>query len=253
MVINLRHHLASAWAHVSDQWAARHQDTGPRRRVKDAPMRSFHWLFAACFTLAYLTSETEKLRMLHVTMGYTLVGLLAFRLVYGVVGPRHANIGALWRKAKGLPHWVRQTSAQLATPTSGPAINWRQGYLMVTPVATLLILALVAPIALSGYATFNELGGDWLQDALGEVHEFFGNFMLFTVLGHLAWLVVLSLLTKRNEASPMYSGTVAGAGPDLVQHNRLWLGIAVVLGVVLYVAWEWQNSPNGLIRWSALF
>ena len=77
--------------------------------------------------------------------------------------------------------------------------------------------------------------------------------MLFTVLGHLAWLVVLSLLNKRNEAAPMYSGTVAGAGPDLVQHNRLWLGIAVVLGVVLYVAWEWQNSPNGLIRWSALF
>ena len=60
-------------------------------------MRMFHWLFALCFIGAYASADGERWRMLHVTLGYTLVGLLAFRLVYGLVGPRQARLSLLWR------------------------------------------------------------------------------------------------------------------------------------------------------------
>jgi len=84
--------------------------------------------------------------------------------------------------------------------------------------------------------------GEWLE----EVHEFFGNAMLALVLGHLALVTLLSVLRKRNQATPMLTGRMPGNGPDLVRSNRAWLAALLLVGVVGYGAWEWQQSPQGL-------
>ena len=49
----------------------------PVRRITDAPTRMFHWLFALCFVGAYATADGEHWRLLHVTLGYTMAGLVA--------------------------------------------------------------------------------------------------------------------------------------------------------------------------------
>ena len=72
--------------------------TARGRLVTDAPTRMFHWLFALSFLGAYLTADGERWRMLHVTLGYTVAGLLAFRVLYGFFGPRQAGLG----RAKGI-------------------------------------------------------------------------------------------------------------------------------------------------------
>ncbi|MDH5206909.1 MAG: cytochrome b/b6 domain-containing protein, partial [Hylemonella sp.] len=59
--------------------------------VWDLPVRVFHWLLVLCFFGAYLSSESERWMLLHVTLGYTLGGLLAFRLLWGLWGTRHAR------------------------------------------------------------------------------------------------------------------------------------------------------------------
>ncbi|MDP3172196.1 MAG: cytochrome b/b6 domain-containing protein, partial [Polaromonas sp.] len=90
------------------------------------------------------------------------------------------------------------------------------------------------------------LGGDWLED----VHEFFGEAFLFVVLAHLALIAGLSLLRRKNQALPMLTGRIDGKGPDLVQKNRVWLAALLLLGVLAFGAWEWQQSPNGLMSTS---
>ena len=65
----------------------------PSRLMIDAPTRMFHWLFALSFLGAYLTADGERWRMLHVTLGYTMAGLLVFRVLYGLFGPRQASLG----------------------------------------------------------------------------------------------------------------------------------------------------------------
>ncbi|MFP5400059.1 MAG: cytochrome b/b6 domain-containing protein, partial [Gammaproteobacteria bacterium] len=57
---------------------ARAAAPAPSRRVVDAPTRMFHWLFALSFAGAWLSAESEHWRALHVTLGYTLAGLLAW-------------------------------------------------------------------------------------------------------------------------------------------------------------------------------
>lgn len=59
--------------------------------VWDLPTRWFHWLLALSFAGAWFTSESERYSDLHVMLGYTLLGLIAFRLVWGAVGTQHAR------------------------------------------------------------------------------------------------------------------------------------------------------------------
>ena len=55
----------------------------------------FHWLLALCFVGAYASGDSVHWRALHVTLGYTMAGLLGFRLLYGLFGPRHARLSLL--------------------------------------------------------------------------------------------------------------------------------------------------------------
>ena len=225
------------------------------RRVIDAPTRMFHWLFALCFLGAYLTAEGEAWRALHVTLGYSLAGLLGFRLLYGVFGPRHAQLGLLRRKLAGAPAWLRSVLGAARQQGAVP-VNWRQGQNLLMAAGIMALLALVLPLTLSGYATFNEWGdalggGDWI----GEVHELLGNTFLAVVLGHLALIAGLSLLRRKNQALPMLTGRVEGAGPDLAPDNKTWLAVLLLAAVLAFAAWQWQESPQGLIPanpWSAV-
>lgn len=213
------------------------------RLVVDAPTRMFHWLFALSFVGAYATAEGERWRALHVTLGYTLAGLLAFRLIYGLVGPRHARLGLLWRRLASTPDWLRS----IGRARSLRGVNWRQGANLLMAIAVAALMAWVVPLTLSGYAAYSDwgdlLGGEWVEDA----HEFFGEAFLAIVIGHLALIAGLSVLRRKNQAQAMLTGRVEGVGPDLVQRNRSWLAAAILLAAIAFSAWEWRNSPEGLV------
>jgi cytochrome b len=75
--------------------------------VLDAPVRVFHWLTVLCFVGAYITAESETWRLLHVTLGYTMAGLVAFRVVWGVGGTRYARFGSFVRGPRAVLAYVR--------------------------------------------------------------------------------------------------------------------------------------------------
>ncbi len=213
------------------------------RLVVDAPTRMFHWLFALSFGGAYLTAESEHWRQVHVTLGYAFAGLFVFRVLYGIVGPRQAGLGLLWRRLASAPAWLRS----LLAARSFSAVNWRQGQNLTMALAIVAMWILPMPLVLSGYGTYdnwgNVIGGDWLEEA----HELFGNALLILVLAHVALIAALSLLRRQNQALPMIPGRVLGNGPNLVRHNRAWLASLMLLSVVALGAWQWRDSPRGLI------
>ena len=223
------------------------------RRVIDAPTRMFHWLFAFSFAGAYLSAEGEAWRMLHVTLGYTMAGLLAFRVVYGLVGPRQVRLSALWSKLRGGTDWLRSLW-RAPTPAS---VNWRQGQNLLMALAVVALMLAVVPVTLTGWASFNEWGADlwgidW-ADVLGELHEAAGEAFLWLVLTHLGGLLAFSLWRRKNLATPMLTGHTEGRGPHLAKHNHTWLAALLALAVVAYIAWEWSQAPHGLVRLSGVF
>ena len=189
------------------------------RRVVDAPTRMFHWLFAVCFTAAYLTSESERVKVVHAAFGYTMVALLIFRLIYGWMGPRPVRWSSVITKLKSGWIWCRTFQIKDVLVSN---LNSAQNFALVLATTSLMVMSL--PLLLSGHVLY-VTESDWLE----MVHELVANLMLLLVLLHLGLLLLISLLRGTNLAIPMWRGRVSGTGPDLVATPRGWLAILLLM------------------------
>ena len=51
--------------------------------IWDIPTRLFHWTLALSFAAAWLTSESDEWLGVHVFFGYLMLGMVAFRVLWG--------------------------------------------------------------------------------------------------------------------------------------------------------------------------
>jgi cytochrome b len=200
-------------------------------RVWDAPVRVFHWLLAACFTGAYLTAESENWRLLHATLGYTLGALIAFRLVWGLVGTRYARFGSFVLPPSELAHYVKNMLA--GRPAHFIGHNPLGG------VAIVLMLLAGAAITATGYAVYNDIGGEWL----GEAHEAAANGMLVLVGVHLCGVALASWMHRENLPRAMVTGLKQGQPSDGI--TRLWWPVAIAMVIAVGYFWylQWRLAP----------
>jgi cytochrome b len=175
--------------------------------VWDLPTRVFHWTLAACFALAWLTSESDVWLSHHVFLGYVMLGLVGFRVLWGVLGGHYARFAAFRYGPKAGLAYLRDTLQGRAARHIGHNPAGSQ--------AIYLLLLLVLAIGVSGIFT---LGGEeqhgavagWFGinagRAIKQIHEATATFMLLVVAGHIAAVVIESLLHKENLARSMLTG-----------------------------------------------
>ena len=203
-------------------------------RVWDAPVRVFHCLLVLSFAGAYLSAESERWRLLHVTLGYTLGGLVAFRLVWGLAGTRYARFANFVRGPQAVLSYLR--SLRDGQP---------QHHLGHNPAgAVAIVLLLLASVALvaSGWAIYNDVGGEWLS----ELHELAANGMLFLVAVHIAGVLWASLLHHENLVRAMVTGQKNGAPADGIRRTWAALAVLLVLAVLGYWWLQWQSAPDAI-------
>lgn len=202
-----------------------------RTLVWDAPVRIFHWLMVASFAVAWLTSESERWQLVHVTAGYTMAGLVAFRVLWGVIGTRHARFTDFVRSPwKAIDYLV---SLADRTPQHHTGHNPAGG------LAILALLTLAALTALTGWANYNELAGPWME----EVHEILASSMLGLVVLHVAAVVLSSVLHRENLVAAMIHGKKPV--PPAEGIRRPWRSVAAVLlaGVLGFWWLQWHSAP----------
>ena len=177
-------------------------------RVWDPLVRVFHWTLATAFLTAYLV-EDDWLG-LHVLAGYTVLALVLFRLVWGVIGTRHARFSDFVCSPAGTLAYLKDMIAFRARRYTGhnPA-----GGAMVIALLISLTATVVTGLALYGYAEFSgPLAGlpdnipDWLGGSLEDLHEFFSGFTVLLVLLHLAGVAFASLQHGENLVRSMITG-----------------------------------------------
>ena len=205
----------------------------PARRVLvwDAPVRVFHWLAVLSFAGAWLTAESERWRLLHVTLGYTLAGLVAFRLVWGLVGTRHARFANFVRGPKAVFEHLRDMVQGRFERHAGH-----------NPAGALVIVALLGTalaLTLSGWALFDGPGGDWLED----VHEGAANAMLALVGLHLAGVALASWLGRENLVGAMFSGRKDVSPAEGIRSAWRSVAALMVVAVAGFWVWQWQQAP----------
>jgi cytochrome b len=199
--------------------------------VWDAPVRVFHWLMVLSFVGAYLTSESERWRLAHVTLGYTLGGLVAFRLLWGCVGTRYARFSSFVRGPAAVMRYLR--TLRTASP------EHHLGHNPAGAVAIVLLLLASIAIVGTGWASYTDIGGHWIA----ELHEGASSFMLVVVLVHVAGVVVSSLLHRENLVRAMVTGDKQGPVSQGIQ--RRWRVLALVMLLVVLGFWwlQWRTAP----------
>ena len=71
-----------------------------RTLIWDIPTRLFHWMLALSFVGAWLTHESDQWLGVHVFLGYLMMGLVAFRVLWGLAGTHYARFSAFWFSPK---------------------------------------------------------------------------------------------------------------------------------------------------------
>lgn len=180
-------------------------------KVWDPLVRLFHWSLALCFFIAYVSGDAWE--SLHVAAGYAIAGLVAFRVVWGLVGTRHARFSDFVFTPATVLAYLKALAALRAKRYLGhnPAGGW-----MV--VALLVALALTCLTGMAAHGTFSVAfnlispamahadEGDEGDELFEETHEFFAHLTLLLVAAHVAGVLISSLLHRENLLRAMITG-----------------------------------------------
>ena len=198
-------------------------------KVWDPLVRIFHWALVIGFTVAYLTGEDES--ALHIWSGYIVGGLIAFRLVWGLVGTRHARFRDFLygpRKLLGYTRSLLSGHPQRYlghNPLGGLMVVLLLLALVGTTITGLQVYAVeegkgpLAPLMASGPQAMlpiaaakangdeHEEGHEGEREELyEELHELFANLTLALVILHVLGVISGSLLHRENLIRAMFTG-----------------------------------------------
>lgn len=192
--------------------------------VWDWPVRLGHWLLVSCFIVAWLSAESEALRLIHVIAGGTFAGVLSFRLLWGLIGTRYARFTDFVRGPRAVVGYLRDLAGARRQHPVGhnPAGGW----------AILGLITLGLLTTASGWLAYQ----DWAGEVAEEGHEVFSHLMLALVGVHLLGVAVGSWAHGENLVRTMLSGLKRGPAVAAIPAARAW-AIPLLLGWAAAVAY----------------
>ncbi len=176
--------------------------------VWDPLLRSFHWLLVTSFAIAWW-SEGRDIRI-HLLAGSALMGLLLFRLIWGVGGEYHARF-ANFRPSL---HAIRQHLGELLRLNAKPyAGHTPIGSLMIYILLLALFVICISGMLLTGMQMGIGLFSNWAWGAafatevlVQQVHHWCFELLQILVAVHLAGVAVESVLQRNNLTAAMFTG-----------------------------------------------
>lgn len=178
-----------------DQQVADGRATQPAGiEVWDPFVRVFHWSLAGLFLAAYATGD--DVRQTHIALGYTIAALIALRIVWGFVGPRHARFTDFVCSPRAVFAYLRDV-----------ALFRAPRYLGHNPAGGAMIVALLVMLvacSITGYMmTTDAFRG---AEAVEEIHEGFAIGTVGLIAFHLLGVLISSLGHGENLVKSMITG-----------------------------------------------
>lgn len=190
--------------------------------VWDMPVRVFHWLLVICFAGAWLTSESERLAMIHYAFGYTACVLVLVRLVWGVIGTRYARFSQFLKSPKEV---IGHFRAMLrGHPHHDVGHNPAGGLVMFA------LMLLILLIGFTGYLTVKEFFGNFAS----EIHEAVASLVLGLVIVHVIAAIGMSVIEKQNLVRSMVTGKKKGFPEQGIRYPQYLIGALVFLGAIYF-------------------
>lgn len=217
--------------------------TTKRILLWDLPTRFCHWALAACVVAAVITGQVGgNLIEWHGKLGIAIVGLVVFRLVWGVVGSTYARFGSFFPT----PRTVR---AYLRGEWSGHGHN-PLGALSVLGLLGLVALQLGTGLFANDDIAFNaplyELVSRELSVMLTGWHKLASNVLIALVVLHVGAVMFYLHVKKTNLVRPMLTGWKEAEAGESARGGRwpaLLLALGLALGAVYAASGAWLPEP----------
>jgi cytochrome b len=206
-------------------------------RVWDLPTRIVHWLFVALLPSLWWTAESGRMDW-HRYCGYTLLGLLIFRLYWGFLGASTARFAQFVRGPRAIAGYLRGMWPE------APGHN---------PLGALSVVALLALLATQVTLGLFAVDVDGIESGplsifvsfdagrrAAEWHEDVFNVLLGIVALHLLAILYYRFVKHQRLVGAMVSGTRTGDfGPGAVRFAgaaRFWIGVVIAAALTWLVA-----------------
>jgi len=209
-------------------------------RVWDLPTRFFHWALLALVAFAWITSEIDgTLFNLHVFAGVAILGLIVFRLVWGVIGSRYARFSDFIKPWPVVAEYGRKMFTRKAPRHLGhnPLGGWMIVFLIVTLTVTVFTGLFTSDDGNAGPLAWRIPSG--LAHTMEELHEGVSGFLGFLIGIHVLGVIVHGFVSGENLPRAMWTGykTVPEEERDSsgVQAGVWWRAIIAVSLSILAV------------------
>ena len=172
-------------------------NTSKTKQVKvwDILVRITHWTVAAGIIANLLFTEDGS--DLHVYVGYTVVGLVVLRLLWGLVGTRYARFTNFFPTPTRL-------KAHLSTLSVRRVDEQHLGHNPLAAIMMLSLWAVIIGLGITGYLMQSEIIGN--KDLLEEVHELLANSLYLLVPLHIIAAIAMSYWQRQNLIKSMITG-----------------------------------------------
>jgi cytochrome b len=163
-------------------------------RVWDPLVRILHWSLVALFAFAFVTADEWD--SAHETAGYVIASLVAVRIIWGLLGPRHARFSDFVRGPSTVARFLKDSASIRAKRHVGH-----------NPAGGAMVLALlfsIGVIAGTGFmmTTDRFWGVEWVEDA----HELVVYGTLGLIALHVGGVIFASFEHRENLVRSMVTG-----------------------------------------------
>jgi len=219
------------------------KDDAVRVRVWDLPTRLFHWVLAACVIGSVVSAKIGGNAMVwHFRLGYVVFTLLAFRLLWGMVGGRWSRFGSFVYAPATLLRYLRGGSrAEEHHDVGHSPLGALSVFALLVILAAQVGSGLFADDEISNTGPLIKFVSGATSSTLTAWHKTFGQWtILALVVLHVAAIAMYRLRRGRDLVRPMLVGDKLlppGVPPSADSLATRGLALLLVAGCAAGVGW----------------
>ena len=230
---------------MSDAMTTTRPDT---RLVWDLPLRVTHWALALAVSGSFATHYAGiEWFAWHRRCGYVVLVLTVFRVLWGIVGTRHARFANFVRSPIAVLQYVR---GRAATPVGHNPL----GALSVLALLALLLLqagsGLLANDEIMSMGPFYGWIAPELSNRITSLHRNSSDVLLVLVALHVAAIAWYALVRGERLVLPMVTGRKPAAelpAGEAITHSRTLLAVAIVAALAFALVLAVRAAPDATI------
>jgi cytochrome b len=211
------------------------------RLVWDLPTRLFHWLLVATLIALYVTAKRGDMP-LHMTLGKFMIGMLIFRIIWGLIGPRHARFINFVKGPSSILQYLKGGIKSVGHNPLGAGMVLLMLLLLIVQVTT----GLFSTDDIAYFGPYNgAVSHAWGEKLTGFHHKNF-NLILAAVVLHLCAIAYYTFVKKERLVAAMIHGHKdAQHVPvhEAITGSQLWKALIVIAVAGGCVYWLLHAAP----------